>query len=190
MDSKGHMDWSKLKTFDVVGTISNWWNKESAPTKSAFFTSLIVGFISHIFVYTGRYYGRDDMGTIYRTFPRIGVGRWFNSVMNILSYGYVMPLVYGIMTTFFLAVGASYICKLYNVQKKLSAVMIAGLVSTFPSIANTNLFPKDAPNYHFAVMLGIIAVYITFRYKFGCVVGRNHLVFALVDKIVDYVYRC
>lgn len=57
---------NKLMTFEVDGAISKWWKNESASAKVSFLSALIVGFISHLFVYTGRYYGRDDMGIIKR----------------------------------------------------------------------------------------------------------------------------
>lgn len=161
----------RLKSFELDKSVSNWWKHESAAAKAAFLSALIIGFISHLFVYTGRYFGRDDMGMIYRLYPMVGTGRWFNTIISKLSYGYIIPLVSGILVSFFLAAAAFFICKIFNIHKKFNAVLAAGLLSAFPSIANTNLFLYDAPNYQFAVMLGAVAVYMTIKLRFGFLPG-------------------
>ena len=161
---------AKMKMFEIVATVSKWWGNQPKPAKTAFFSALIVGFVSHLFVYTGRYYGRDDMGMIYRASDFVMTGRWFRKI-NELTLGYILPLVIGLLVAFFLAVGAFYLCKLFRVKKKMNAFLIAGLLTTFPSIANTNLFLYDTANYHFVVMLGILAVYLTVKYKAGFVIG-------------------
>lgn len=160
-----------IKTFELDNLVLKWWNRSSAAERLSFISAFIIGFLSHLFVYTGRYYGRDDMGFIFRSYPMVGTGRWFNDIINKLNLGYVIPLTSGIFVTLFLALSAYYVCKLFQIRKKSSAVLIAGLMTTFPSIANTNLFLYETPNYHFAVFLAVFAVYVTAKYKFGFLVG-------------------
>ena len=157
--------------FDIGEAVLDFWEDQHAAAKTAFMSACIIGFVSHIFVYTGRFYGRDDMGIIRRMEPMVGTGRWFTTFITNLSYGYILPLVSGVLVTFFLAVSAFYVCKLFKIQKKLNAVLIAGLMSTFPSIANTNLFLYDTSNYHFGAMLAVLAVYVTAKFKYGFFAG-------------------
>lgn len=161
----------KLKTFEIDKEISKWWGNESATAKVAFFSALIIGFVSHIFIYTNRYFGEEDAGRIWHAQPAHWLGRWFNATMNNLNYGYVIPLTSGIFVTLFLAISAFYVCKLFNISKKVSAVSIGALLATFPSIANTNLFLYETADYHLGAPLAVLAVYITVKYKFGFVVG-------------------
>lgn len=172
---------NKIKTFEINKAVTNWWSNAPETARFAFFSALIIGFVSHLFVYTGRYYGLDDMGIIRRLGSTVSSGRWFNTVITGLSYGYILPLISGVFVTLFLAVSAFYVCKLFYIQKKFNAILISGLLSTFPSIANTNLFLYDTSNYHFAVLLGILAVYVTVKFKFGFLPGS---IFAMLTLAI------
>jgi len=90
-----------------------------------------------------------------------------------------MPLIVGMFVTLFLSLSAFYICKIFNINKKISAILISALLTTFPSIAFTNLFLYDSANYHFGVFLAVFAVYVTLRYKFGFLIGAILLMFTL-----------
>jgi len=158
-------------TFEADKALLNWWAGESAAAKTAFFSALIIGFSTNIFVYSGRFFGDHDFGTVLRANPMIGSGRWLSTIVNQVSYGYVLPLTSGIFVSLFLACAAFLFIKLFNVRNKVSAFTIAGLMATFPSIAVTNLYLYDTPNYHFAVVLAVLAVYLTVRFRMGFFLG-------------------
>ena len=158
--------------FEVDTHISRWWRNESASAKVSFVVALTLGFISHLFVYTGRYYGHDDMGIIMSGIGPVDTGRWFNGriIVNITN-GFVLPLVYGLMIALFLAASAFFVCKMFDIKRKWNAALIGLLLSTFPSIANTNLFLYESAGYHLAVLLAVLAVYMTVRHGWGFIIG-------------------
>lgn len=163
---------NNLLLFEFDKSVLAWWNKGSAAAKISFLSAIVVGFLSHLFVYTGRYYGRDDMNRITRPIGPVRTGRWFNGVITfLLADNYVLPLVYGMLVAVFLATAAFYVCKIFSVSKKMNGVLIGMLLSTFPSIANTNLFLYETATYHFSVLLAVLAVYLAIRYKYGFLVG-------------------
>ena len=90
-----------------------------------------------------------------------------------------MPLIIGLLVTLFLSLTAFYTCKIFNIEKKINAILIGSLLTTFPSIAFTNLYLWDSANYHFGVILAILAVYVTIRYKLGFIMGAVFLMFTL-----------
>ena len=169
----------KLKNFEIDTFIGNWYQNQSKSAKTAFLSAFIIGFVSHLFIYTGRYFGDHDPGLYWRTNPTIQTGRWFNKVINVLSYGYIMPMIVGIFVTLFLALSAFYICKIFSIEKKINAILIAALLTTFPSIAFTNLFLYDSANYHFGVFLAVLAVFVTIKYKLGFALGAILLMLTL-----------
>ena len=168
-----------LKNFEIEGLLSKWYRKQPKAAKVALLSGFIIGFISHLFVYTGLYFGNHYPGMHFRVYTARQTGRWFNSVINVISYGYIMPLIVGIFVTLFLSLSAFYICKIYNIKKKINAILISALLTTFPSIAFTNLFLYDSANYHLGVFLAVFAVYVTLRYKFGFLIGAILLMFTL-----------
>jgi len=169
----------KLKCFKIEILFSKWYQEQPKPAKAALLSGLIIGFITHLFIYTGLYFGNHYPGMHFRMYTARQTGRWFNSVINVISYGYIMPLVVGIFVTLFLSLSAFYICKIFSISKKISAILIGALLTTFPSIAFTNLFLYDSANYHLGVFLAVFAVYVTLRYKFGFLIGAILLMFTL-----------
>ncbi|MDR0219884.1 MAG: glucosyltransferase domain-containing protein [Lachnospiraceae bacterium] len=170
---------SKLKTFEIDQAVAACWKREPSTAKLAFVVALIVGFVSHMFIYTNRYYGNHDLGTILRLNPLTSSGRWFQSSVNYLSFGYVIPLTTGLFVAFFLGLAAYYVCKILAIEKTVNAVLIGALMATFPSISDTNLYLYDTSSIHLAVLLSVLAVYVTLRYKYGCAAGALLLFFAL-----------
>jgi len=158
-------------SLDIDKTLSKWWGNQLQTSKVAFFSTLIVGFFSHLFVYTGRYFGDHDMGMVLRPHPNVASGRWLSTIINQISFGYVIPYTSGIFVSLFLAISAFYICNLFKINSKMNSFLIGSLLATFPTISVTNLFLYDSPNYHFGVLLAVIAVYITTKYKFGLLIG-------------------
>jgi hypothetical protein len=167
------------KTIEIDRILPLWWKRQPQIAKISFFSALVMGFFSHLFVYAGRYYGDHDMGMVLRSAPYAAKGRWLNTIINQLSFGYVVPYTSGIFVSLFLAISAFYICKLFAVQNKMNAFLIGTLLATFPTISVTNLFIYDSPNYHFGVLLAVIAVYITVKYKFGFLISTFLLMCAL-----------
>ena len=161
----------RISRFDIGAALAKWWGSEPAAAKAAFFSALIIGFFSHLFIYSSRYYGNHDPGMIVHLAPMVRTGRWLNTIISSASYGYVMPMTAGIFVALFLAVAAFYVCKLFGINKKLNAFLIGALLTTYPSISATNLYLYDTPNYHFAVMLAVFAVYIAVNSRFGFLAG-------------------
>ena len=169
----------KILNFDIVCWIFNWWCEQDKTAKMAFKSGLVIGFITHLFLYTNRFFGDHDPGIHFWIVPTRQTGRWFNTFINLLNYGYIMPLMIGVFVTLFLSLAAFYICKIFEIEKKVSAVLIAILLTTFPSIGFTNLFLYDSANYHFGVILATLATYIAIKYKFGFVIAGFLLMFTL-----------
>jgi len=169
----------KLITLEIDILFPIWYQNQPKAAKMAFISAFLIGFISHLFVYTGRYFGNHDLGRHWHEIPTVQTGRWFNVFITQLSYGYVMPLIVGIFVTLFLSLSAFYVCKLFNIGKKINAILIGALLTTFPSVAFTNLFLYDSANYHFGVILAVLAVYVTIRFKFGFVLGGILLMLTL-----------
>ncbi|MCL2253219.1 MAG: glucosyltransferase domain-containing protein [Lachnospiraceae bacterium] len=159
------------RTIEIDRMLSRWWGNQPETAKVSLFCAFIVGFFSHLFVYTGRYFGDHDVGMVLRWEPYVSSGRWLNTIINQLSFGYVIPYTSGIFVSLFIAISAFYICKLFYIQNNFNAFIIGALLATFPTVSVTNLFLYDSPNYHFGIPLAVIAVFITVKYRFGFLIG-------------------
>lgn len=171
--------WSELLNFSIGNYFEKYWSSWTQTEKLSFFLSFIVGFLSHSFIYLNRLYGNHDVGMISRNYAVVQSGRWFNNFINFLNQGYILPVSIGIFNHLFLAFATVYVLKIFNVQKKGTGFLIASLMTTYPSVAVTNLFLYDAANYNFAILLAVLSVYYTIKYKMGYLFGAISLMLTL-----------
>ena len=150
-----------------------------AAEKAAFVSAFIIAFASHLFVYVQPYYG--DHGYALITAPAAvgSSGRWLSAIVNRISYFYLMPLVYGLFVSLFLALATVFICKIFAIKNKVGAVIMGAVIVTFPSISNINLFLYDTPNFHLAALLAVLCVFICQRYRWGFLAGAPVLMSVL-----------
>ena len=47
---------NQFKKFKIGKTFSNWYNNQPQAGRLSFFSALLIGFVSHLFIYTGRYF--------------------------------------------------------------------------------------------------------------------------------------
>jgi len=162
---------SRAFNYDVAHHLRFSWSHESPAAKMALYSGFFLALVSHLFIYTSRYFGDHDVGTIVRSAANVGSGRWLSTIINQLSFGYVLPFTAGLFISIFIAISAYLVCKFFDIKRRSQAVIIAGLLATFPAVGVTNLFIFDSPNNHFALLLSVLAVYVTRKCRGGFFVG-------------------
>jgi len=146
----------KLRDFQLDQVLLKLYRGLSEIEKIAFVSAFLIGFTTHLVIYTNRLFGNHDIGMVWRNYATVQTGRWLNNFITSINDGYILPLLVGLWISLFLALSALYICKILNIRKKLSAFFIGSLLTTFPSVAWTNLFIHDSANYHFGVLLAVM----------------------------------
>ena len=150
--------------------IADWWQDQHPAHKWSFVTAFVMGFVVHLYVFTNRFMNLDDLRIVYAG-HNIPSGRWFNNVINNLNFTYTPPLMIGLFFCAFIATMTFVVCKGLAVKHKLSGVLLAGLIVTFPPVAVTAGYLYELGGYFFAAMLSAFAFYVSKQYKFGWVVG-------------------
>ena len=158
--------------------IADWWQDQHPAHRLSFVTAFVMGFVVHLYVFTNRFMNWDDLGII-SSYHNIRSGRWFNNVINNLNFTYTPPLMIGLFFCVFIATMTFVVCKGFDVQHKLSAVLIAALATTFPPIAVTAGYLYELGGYFFAAMLSALAFYVSKQHKFGCVAGGALLMLSM-----------
>lgn len=142
--------------------------------KVAFFSSLIIGLIAHLYMFTNKFPNYDDMalngfGATFR------LGRWFLWVLGSVAYHldlvYSIPLINGMVSLLLLAISSSIIVYLLDVKSNIAVVIISGILVVFPSWTATYFFMFTAPYYAVAVLLMVLSVYFSWNYKYGFILG-------------------
>ncbi|MCL2588762.1 MAG: glucosyltransferase domain-containing protein [Oscillospiraceae bacterium] len=143
---------------------------------SAFVLALLVhgvGFFHNWLNEDSLFYLRNSMAYLYQ------LGRWFLVALQYIRGFYTVPWLIGITATVFLAGATTLMVSVLGVTNKIHCVLIALLTVTFPAWANQFMYDFLADAYPAAMLLAVLAVYYTRKYRFGFIAGAFSLMFSL-----------
>ncbi len=130
--------------------------------KVCFVSALIVGIIAHLYKIANWLPNWDSLVFRYDSQNMIGLGRWFLPVVCSFSSFYDLPFLNGVLAIVFHALGAVCICKILNVQKKITAFLIGGVLVSFPTVTSVMMYNYVADGYSIAFFLSTLAaLYMT-----------------------------
>lgn len=130
--------------------------------KVCFYSALIIGLIAHIYKITNWLPNWDSLVFRYDSQNMIGLGRWFLPVVCSFSSFYDLPFLNGIIAIVFHALGAVCICKILNIQKKITAFLIGAVIVSFPTVTSVMMYNYVADGYSIAFFLATLsALYMT-----------------------------
>lgn len=125
--------------------------------KVCFFASVIVGLFAHLYKITNWLPNWDSLVFRYDSQNMISLGRWFLPVVCSFSSFYDLPFLNGIIAIVFHALSAVCICRILNVQKKITAFLIGAVIVSFPTVASVMMYNYVADGYSIAFFLSTLA---------------------------------
>ncbi len=130
--------------------------------KTCFFAALLVGLIAHLYKIANWLPNWDSLVFRYDSQNMLALGRWFLPVVCSFSSFYDLPFLNGIIAIVFYALGGVGICKILNVQKKITAFLIGAVVVSFPTVTSVMMYNYVADGYSIAFFLSTLAaLYMT-----------------------------
>ena len=130
-----------------------------------FFANIIVGMVAHLYKITNWLPNWDSVVFRYDSQNMIALGRWFLPVVCSLSSFYDLPFLNGIIAILFHALSAVCICKILNVEKKITAVLIGAVIASFPTVTSVMMYNYVADGYSIAFFLSTLAALYMTREK-------------------------
>ena len=130
--------------------------------KVCFFASILAGLFAHLYKITNWLPNWDSLVFRYDGQNMIALGRWFLPVVCAPSSFYDLPFLSGLLAIVFHALGAVCICKILNVQKKVTAALIGAVLVSFPTVTSVMMYNYVADGYSIAFFLAALAaLYLT-----------------------------
>ena len=151
--------------------------------KVSFLAALIVGLIAHFYKITNWLPNWDSLVFRYDSQNMIGLGRWFLPVVCSFSSFYDLPFLNGIIAVVFHALSAVCICKLMNVQKKITAFLIGAVIVSFPTVTSVMMYNYVADGYSIAFFLSTLAALCMTREK------PNYLLSVILIALSTGIYQ-
>ena len=125
--------------------------------KTCFWSAIIIGLIAHLYKITNWLPNWDSLVFRHDTQNMIGMGRWFLPVAAAPSSFYDLPWITGLMSIVFYTLGAICICKIFNVRKNITAMLIGAAVVSFPTVTSTMQYNYVADAYALSFLFACIA---------------------------------
>ena len=165
------------KDIEDTNFFFKWYDQQPITAKVGFYGAAVIALLTHLVMYSNLIL-EEHLPGFRRSGLLSGAGRWAHRWVNSLTF-YYMNWVTGLLQILFLSLTAFLVIKAFNIQSRLSALLIAGIMVTFPAIAESNLHFHDAAPYFFAAFLSIAAFYVTKIYKFGWFLGVAFITLSL-----------
>ena len=138
---------------------------------AAFVCCFLAGYIVHLFAFTNILPNADGISRVSDAQQMTISGRWFLHYATAWN-GYLQaPAVIGFFSVFFLSLASSLTVSLLRVRSAAAGGLIGVLMIVFPSVAFTYLYLFTASAYCFGILLAVLAVWLTARYRWGVVPG-------------------
>ena len=145
----------------------------------AFFSAVGIGLLIHMPALLSDIPNHDGLASMYFDQNMITSGRWFLSVACGFSSYFTVPWVIGLLGLFFLGLAAAAVTELLEVDRGWAIVLNSGLLVAFPALASTFAYVFTLDGYMLALLLAVLAVLVTKKYKWGFVGGAFCLAFSL-----------
>ncbi len=158
----------------------NWIKGRVKPEwKTAFFATFAMGLLTHLPILLSDIPNHDGLDSIYFDQNMVTSGRWFLSAACGLSSYYTLPWVIGVLGVLYLSLACVALVEFLEVRHKGCIVLIGGLLATFPSIASTFAYVYTLDGYMLALLLAVLAVLLTARFRWGFLAGMACLGFSM-----------
>ena len=152
-------------------------NKNS---KLAFLSSVILGILIHGSFFIHKLINEDSIGFLYNNqYSLYNIGRWFTGFIEALHSNYVVVYLIGIFAILYLAFANAVIISVLGIKRKPFVVLVSLLVIAFPALSHSFGYDFIADAYTCSLLLSVLAVYFTKRYKYGCFIGAICLMLCL-----------
>ena len=128
--------------------------------------ALLLAFAAHFYMFTNKFVNHDDVGDVLSRI-RFGViyGRWFLNIISELGGDFSSPWLNGGLGAVFLSLGAVFTVKLFRVRHLLPALLMAGVMVTFPVVASTYTYMFVAYQFFFALAMAALGAWCICREK-------------------------
>ena len=157
-----------VKTLDFY--ILDWYRKKTTAVRTAFFSAIIFGLMTHLYQFTNKLYNYDELAnTPGGNEASVEQGRWFLKWMGDIMVKYTggvysLPLLNGLLSLLLLAISAALIAEMFRVSHWIPAACIGGFTVVFPSVVCMFFYMFTSVFYAVGILFSVTAAYLVIRY--------------------------
>lgn len=148
-------------------------NKITKQQRLAFLSTVITGFLCHLFIYTNSMYNNDDIRYLHVSFDKPELGRWLLTYAAGISSWFSLPVVNGILGLIYAGAAVMLMVELLDIDSKVNAILVGAIVITFPTVAclNAYMFAVDPFLLSMAIAAGAALLVCKGKHRFSWLLG-------------------
>lgn len=158
--------------------------------KIAFLSAFLMGLAIHLPIIIFDIPNHDGLSSMYFDQNMITSGRWFLTVACGFSSYFTLPWLIGLLSLLFLACASVALTELLELEKIWAIVLCSGLLVSFPALTSTFAYIFTADGYMMALLLSVLAVLFTKKYRLGLWQVRSALHAAWERTRLICPFRC
>lgn len=147
--------------------------------KIAFLSTFLIGLAIHLPAMISDIPNHDGLSSMYFDQNMITSGRWFLTVACGFSSYFTLPWLIGILSLLFLAGTSVALTELLEFDKSWAIVLGSGLLVSFPALCSTFAYVFTMDGYMLALLLAVLSVLLTKKYRMGFLPGAVCLAFSM-----------
>lgn len=139
--------------------------------KIAFIAAFLMGMFIHMPIILSDIPNHDGLASMHFDQNMITSGRWFLSVACGFSSYYTVPWLIGLLAMLYLGLAAAGLTEMLEIKNTWAIVGIGGFLVAFPALASTFAYVFTMDGYMLAVLLAVLSVLLTKKFKRGFITG-------------------
>ena len=124
-----------------------------------FISTFLLGLLAHGMALTNKFAVVDELNYGFNVGSTVASGRWFLEILGSFvrwlfgSPNFSLPLTGGLLTIFFTALCSCVLIDWLELKRKLSWILVSGLMITFPVMSGMFFYNFTAPYYMVALLM-------------------------------------
>lgn len=147
------------RPYSYVERLGLWLRGLYLANRAPFLAALLAGLGAHMFMFTNKLLNHDDIEALFYKGATVTSGRWGLELSKLLLPDWSMPWIYGILTLLFIAVSVCVMLRVLEIRSRLSQILLAAAVVSFPSLTGTYCFMFTSAAYGLAFFLAVLCVW-------------------------------
>lgn len=160
---------------DKLKTPTEMWNRIKKHSRRewlvAFLSTFLTGIMIHMPIMLRDIPNHDGLASMYFDQNMITSGRWFLTVACGISSYYTLPWLIGLLAMLYLGITNVFLTEFLELRQNWAIVLTGSLLAAFPSLASTFAYVFTMDGYMLAVLLAVLAVLLTKKYRLGFLPG-------------------
>ena len=159
--------------------IPAFWNSIPENIRACFVGGLISGLITHFYMISNKLPNWDDLYSFEDGGVGSSLGRWLSWPVHDTLAKYSSPAIHGTVGILFLCLAACFVVSALKIDNVTTSVLIGVMLVTFPSVASIMTYMFMMGTSGIAILMAVLAVWLTNRYRFGWILGAVILTLSL-----------